>query len=221
MLRVACPNLRDLDVRVVSLEGYLSCVSCNALHRALYVQEPCDPAKSLPTSVARLTLCDVPYQVLLWHLEYYAAAAALRLAEWRFVGRPQHYRLYGLLGKCVVLRCLVLQHRELLINNEHFQDSLSRMTSLQHMCLVTPMFYSDADALRCVRDCVARSAQLKCVHIHYRRDTDGWEQRVTGLNRRQGKVLVRGGPCFRCCSTATFIGLVKPVNRDCEADLKT
>ncbi|KAL1466307.1 hypothetical protein MTO96_042829 [Rhipicephalus appendiculatus] len=184
------------------------------------VQEPSDSAKSLlPNSVARLTLFDVTHQVLLWYFEYYGAAATLRLAEWRFVGSPQHDRVFGLLGKCVAVRCLVLQHRDLLINNEHFQDSLSRMTSLRHLCLLTPMLYSDADALQCVRDSVACSAQLKCVHIHYRRDTDGSEQRVTWLNRRQGKGLLRGGPCFACCSTATFIGLVKPVNRDCEADL--
>ncbi|KAL1483124.1 hypothetical protein MTO96_002194 [Rhipicephalus appendiculatus] len=175
-LALACPNLRDLDVRVVTRGGFLRCSACNALNRALSFQEPSDEATRLPTSVARLTLSDVTYRVL-----------------------------------------LCIEH--LPIENEHFQASLSRMTSLQHLCLLTSMLVSDAEALECVLDSAARSFQLKCVHIHYRRDTDLAEQRVTWLKRQQGEVhLLRGGPCFSCCSTATFIGLVKPVNRDCEAD---
>ncbi|KAL1477503.1 hypothetical protein MTO96_035685 [Rhipicephalus appendiculatus] len=167
-------------------------------------------------------MSDVTYQVLLWYFEYYGAAATLRLAEWRFVGSSQYDRFFGLLGKCAAVRCLVLQHQDLPIDDEHFQANLSRMTSLQHLCLLTSMLVSDAEASECVRDTVAHSFQLKCLHIHYRRDTDGFEQRITWLKRLQGEVqLLRGGPCFACCSTATFIGLVKPVNRDCEADLQT
>ncbi|KAH7943168.1 hypothetical protein HPB52_005957 [Rhipicephalus sanguineus] len=219
-LPLGCPNLRDLDVRVVSPGGHLRCASChNLLFRTDAVQEPSDAATSSTTSIARLTLCDVPYEVLPWYLECYRAAATLRLAEWRLVGSPPFGHLCGLLGECVAIRCLVLQHRDLPINDQHLQASLSRMTSLQHLCLLTSTRVSDMNVLNCVRDSVSRAAQLKCVHIHYKRDTDGWDQRVTWLNRRQGEVLLQEGPCFACCSTATFIGLVKPVNRDCEVDL--
>ncbi|KAL1483122.1 hypothetical protein MTO96_002191 [Rhipicephalus appendiculatus] len=219
-LALACPNLRDLDVRVVTRGGLLHCASCNVLHSALSFQEPSDGATLLPTSVARLTLSDVSYQVLLWYFEYYGAAATLRLAEWRFVCCEQYDRLFGLLGKCAAVRCLVLQHQHLPIDSKIFQASLSRMTNLQHLCLLTSIQFSDAEASECVRDSVARSLQLKFLHIHYRRDTDDSEQRVTWLDRLEGEVqLLQGGPCVSCCSTATFIGLVKPVNRDCEADL--
>ncbi|KAL1434454.1 hypothetical protein MTO96_011551 [Rhipicephalus appendiculatus] len=218
-LPIACPNLKDLDVRVVT-RNYLRCSSCHyLLKRTVSVQEPSNAAVSSPTSITRLTLCDVPCQVLLFYVQYYGAATTLRLAEWCFVDSPQYSHLFGLLGNCAALRCLVLQHQDLPINDQHLQASLSRLTSLQHLCLLTSMLVSDADASQCVLDSVARSFQLKCLHIHYRRDTDSLEQRVTWLTRGQGEDLSRDGPCFACCSTATFIGLVKPVNRDCEADL--
>ncbi|KAL1473139.1 hypothetical protein MTO96_022518 [Rhipicephalus appendiculatus] len=67
---------------------------------------------------------------------------------------------------------------------------------------------------------IDRSARLKCVHIHYRNCiADKSEQRVTWLRRRRDPGLLQEVPCFACCSTATFIGLVKPVNRDCEIDV--
>ncbi|KAH7943658.1 hypothetical protein HPB52_009863 [Rhipicephalus sanguineus] len=161
LLLSACPNLKDLDVRVGSRGGYLRCTSCyNVLYSTVPVHELSGAPMFLSTSITKLTLCDVTYKASLCH-----------------------------------------------------------MTSLQHLCLLTSMQVSDGDAAKCVSDCVARAAQLKCVHIHYKRDTDGLEQRVTWLKRRRDKVLLRGGPCFACCSTATFIGLVKPVNRNCEAYL--
>ncbi|KAL1471327.1 hypothetical protein MTO96_040008 [Rhipicephalus appendiculatus] len=92
------------------------------------------------------------------------------------------------------------------------------MKSLQHLCLLTSMVVSEADASKCVYESAARATQLKCVHIHYKHETEDSEQRVTWLQRRY-EDLYRNRPCFACCSTATFIGLVKPVNRDCEADL--
>ncbi|KAL1479749.1 hypothetical protein MTO96_034782 [Rhipicephalus appendiculatus] len=219
-LPTACPNLKDLDVRVVT-RGFLRCASCQQyiLDRTVPVQEPSNAALSLSKNITRLTLCDVPYLVLLAYFQYYRAATTLRLAGWRFVESPQFGHLFGLLGNCVAVRCLVLQHQDLPINDEHFQASLSHMTSLQHLCLLTSMHISDDDASQCAHDSIARSTQLKCVHIHYWHLTDDLERRVTWLNRGQGEILLREGPCFACCSTATFIGLVKPVNRDCEASL--
>ncbi|KAL1439125.1 hypothetical protein MTO96_047580 [Rhipicephalus appendiculatus] len=57
---------------------------------------------------------------------------------------------------------------------------------------------------------ISRMRQLKCVHLHYHVcDT---ERRVTWLRGQQdGGSLYRDRPCISCCSTATFIGLVKPV----------
>ncbi|KAH7943543.1 hypothetical protein HPB52_009199 [Rhipicephalus sanguineus] len=217
MLTISCPNLSDLDVRVISRGGLLSCDTChNLLFNTGAVQESSDAATLLSTSIVRLTLCEVPYNVQLWFFQYYGAAVTLRVSEWRFVGSPQYGHLCELFHKCGAIRCLLLQHHDLPINEEHLQASLSRLTSLQHLCLLTSMKVSDDDASKFVRDFVAQSAQLKCLHLHYRKRSS--EQRVTWL-RNQEQVSLRQGPCFACCSTATFIGLAKPVNRDCVADL--
>ncbi|KAL1430735.1 hypothetical protein MTO96_002338 [Rhipicephalus appendiculatus] len=218
-LPTVCPSLRDLDVRV-GTRGFLRCASCqNLFNSTVPVQEPSNAALSLSKNITRLTLCDMPYLVLLSYFQCYRAVTTLRLAGWRFVEGPQYGHLFLLLGKCGAIRCFVLQHEDLPINDQHFQASLSHMTSLQHLCLLTSMQLSDDDASQCAHASIGRSTRLKCVHIHYRRRNGGLERRFTWLNRGQGEILLREGPCFACCSTATFIGLVKPVNRDCEAGL--
>ncbi|KAH7943654.1 hypothetical protein HPB52_009859 [Rhipicephalus sanguineus] len=220
MLTFACPNLTDLDVRVESRGGHLQCDSCsNLLYRAERMQEPSDASEFLSTTIARLTLCDVPYRVLPWYFECFGAAVTLRLAEWRFLGSPQYGHFCRRLGECVAIRCLLLQHENLPIEDQHLQAGLCRMTNLQHLCLLTSVQVSDADAEKCVDYFATRSAQLKCLHIHYRHKTDNWEQRVTWLRRRPYQIRVRDCACFACCSTATFIGLVKPVSRECELDV--
>ncbi|XP_049273874.1 uncharacterized protein LOC119400015 [Rhipicephalus sanguineus] len=97
--------------------------------------------------------------------------------------------------------------------------SLSRMTSLRHLCLLTWMLVSNSIVVSFVRQIIARAAQLECVHIHCVPPDDRREQRVSWLRGRQREVRFQESPCFACCSTATFIGLVKPVNRDCESVL--
>ncbi|KAL3236867.1 hypothetical protein MRX96_022122 [Rhipicephalus microplus] len=120
-----------------------------------------------------------------------------------------------ILAKFIALRCLVLQNEDLPLNDQHFMASLSLMPILEHLCLLTSTLISDAEASQCVRAYIGRSAQLKCAHVHYGLP-DAAQRRITALNGPRGVVLLRRGPCFACCSTATFIGLVKPINRDCE-----
>ncbi|KAH7943158.1 uncharacterized protein LOC119400011 [Rhipicephalus sanguineus] len=215
-----CPNLRDLDVRIQRVQGHYGCASCQLLlfRNEGSAQPPSNPGVLSPrcNGIARLTLCDVPFSVLLWFLECYGAAVTLRLAHWCFFESQQYGRLCGLLGGNGAIRCLVIQHTHLPIGDEHLQASLSLMTSLRHLCLLTSMPVCDSDAMLYVHQIVARASQLECVHIHYKHVTYGSEERVTWLQRRQPEVPLRGGPCFACCSSATFIGLVKPVNRDCE-----
>ncbi|KAL3207934.1 hypothetical protein MRX96_039358 [Rhipicephalus microplus] len=209
----------DLDVRFVT-RGPLRCASCVRLANTLSLQEPSKVTTYSSTSnnVTRITLHGVPYAVLLSYFRYCGAATTLRLALWRWE-RPQYDRLFVLLGKFTAVRCLLLQHGNLPIDDQHFLASLSRMTNLQHLCLLTCVTAWDTVASQCAHDFITRSTRLKCVHMHYTNRHDGLERRLTWLNRGHGEVLLRAGSCFSCCSTATFIGLVKPVNRDCEADL--
>ncbi|XP_075725021.1 uncharacterized protein LOC142767379 isoform X1 [Rhipicephalus microplus] len=218
-LLLSCPKLKDLDVRFVT-RGSLRCASCVRLANTLSLQEPSKVTTYSSTSnnVTRLTLHDVPYAVLLSYFRYCGAATTLRLALWRWES-PQYDRLFVLLGKFTAVRCLLLEHGNLPIDDQHFLASLSRMTNLQHLCLLTCVKAWDTVASQCAHDFIARSTRLKCVHMHYNNRHNGLEQRLTWLNRGHGEILLREGSCFSCCSTATFIGLVKPVNRDCEADL--
>ncbi|KAH7943656.1 hypothetical protein HPB52_009861 [Rhipicephalus sanguineus] len=129
LLPSACPNLRDLDVRVESRGGRLQCASChNLIYRAEPIQEPSDAARQLSTGIARLTLCNVPFDVLAWYFEYFGAAVTLRLAEWRLAGSLQFGHLCGHLGECVATRCLVLQHENLAINDQHLQVAVLHLT---------------------------------------------------------------------------------------------
>ncbi|KAL1471325.1 hypothetical protein MTO96_040006 [Rhipicephalus appendiculatus] len=199
---------------------HFRCISCEHYYVIKAAQPPFDATASNfgKNSIARLTLCDVSSDVLLKFVEFYGQAVTLRLAQWSFVKGQQYNHLCTLLGENSAIRCLVLQHPELPINDEHLQASLYRMKSLQHLCLLTSMVVSEKNASKCLYESAARATQLKCVHIHYKHESEDSEQRVTWLQRRY-EDLYRNRPCFACCSTATFIGLVKPVNRDCEADL--
>lgn len=213
-LLLSCPILRDLDVRVVTREDQYHCASCDAANTALPAQGSSD-APLLSSSITRLTLCDVNYRVLPLYFEHYRAASTLRLAGWRPVGMTHYDSFFRHLAKFIALRCLVLQNEDLPLNDQHFMASLSLMPSLEHLCLLTSTQISDAEASQCVRAYIGRSAQLKCAHVHYG-IRDAAQRRITALNGPRGVVLLRRGPCFACCSTATFIGLVKPINRDCE-----
>ncbi|KAL1473921.1 hypothetical protein MTO96_038366 [Rhipicephalus appendiculatus] len=221
LLPIRVPNLRDFDVRIVRRGMHFRCYSCEYYYATSTAQPPFNATASyaVKNGIARLTLCDVSSDVLLKFVEFYGAAVTLRLAQWSFVKSHQYNHLCKLLGENSAIRCLVLQHPELPINDEHLQAILFRMKSLQHLCLLTSMVVSETDASKCVYESAARAAQLKCMHIHYKHETDGTEQRVTWLQRHRYEDLYRNRPCFACCSTATFIGLVKPVNRDCEAVL--
>ncbi|XP_037526536.1 uncharacterized protein LOC119403876 [Rhipicephalus sanguineus] len=217
-LEAICPRLRDLDVRLEKRRGHFRCRSCELLRD----QPPSRPAASSSSrncGIARLTLCGVPSNVLQWFVDCYRAAVKLRLAEWCLVENLQCRDLFRLLGDNSAIHCLVLKHQHLPISDEHLQASLSRLTSLQHLCLLTSMQVSDVDATKFAHEIAAHARGLKSVHMHYTRDDAESEKRVTWLRRRRKLELLLDRPCFGCCSTATFIGLMKPVNRNCDLDL--
>ncbi|KAH8037060.1 hypothetical protein HPB51_008484 [Rhipicephalus microplus] len=214
-LEASCPNLLNLDVRIQRLQGHFRCASCELLISEEWTMQPW----SIPGAfyyrfkgIARLTLCDVSSEALLWFLECYGAAVVLRLSNWRHFDILHFGRLCEHLGVNDSIRCLVIQHDNLPINDERLQVSLSLMTSLRHLCLLTLMPVNNTDVLLYLDQILGRARQLDCVHIHYRPGTNRSEQRVTWLRRGQDGVLSRGGPCFGCCSTATFVGMVKPVS---------
>ncbi|KAH7939992.1 hypothetical protein HPB52_020109 [Rhipicephalus sanguineus] len=68
----------------------------------------------------------------------------------------------------------------------------------------------------------SRLPRLSFVHVHYRSvEAGGRNWRMTWMRRAADHpegdyALSENGPCFQCCSTATYIGLAKPLNRDFE-----
>ncbi|XP_037522881.2 uncharacterized protein LOC119400035 [Rhipicephalus sanguineus] len=213
-----CPRLQDLDVRLEKRRGHFRCRSCELL-RDQPPSRAAASSSSRNSGIARLTLCGVPSNVLRWFVECYGAAVKLRLAEWSPVESLQCSDLLRLLGKKSAVHCLVLKHQHLPISDEHLQANLFRLTSLQHLCLLTSMQISDVDASKFAHEIAACARGLKCVHMHYRRDDAESEKRVTWLRGQHELEPLLDRPCFGCCSTATFIGLLKPVNRKCDADL--
>ncbi|KAH7943159.1 uncharacterized protein LOC119400010 isoform X2 [Rhipicephalus sanguineus] len=213
-LPTRCPNLRELDVRIDTRGGQFRCGSCELLQLNAIPSKARVPSV-VHSGIARLTVCHVPAHVLLWYAKCCPAAVTVRLADWPGdAGGLKYDFLAPLTGGNSPVRCLVLRHKYLPIRDPHLQASLARLTNLQHLCLLTSARVTYAGAWKFVLDVTARMRQLKCLHLHYVCDT---ERRVTWVRGRQyGGAPFRDSPCFACCSTATFIGLVKPVNRDCE-----
>ncbi|KAL3255556.1 hypothetical protein MRX96_017454 [Rhipicephalus microplus] len=60
--------------------------------------------------------------------------------------------------------------------------------------------------------------RLKYLHVRYRKcPEDDFNNRITWMRgpcSKGSEVLVRSSPCIHSCSTATFIGLAKPLNRN-------
>ncbi|KAL3236895.1 hypothetical protein MRX96_022149 [Rhipicephalus microplus] len=127
-LEASCPNLLNLDVRIQRLQGHFRCASCELLISDEWTMQPW----SIPGAfyyrfkgIARLTLCDVSSEALLWFLECYGAAVVLRLANWRHFDILHFGRLCEHLGVNDSIRCLVIQHDNLPINDERLPGESS------------------------------------------------------------------------------------------------
>ncbi|KAL3203545.1 hypothetical protein MRX96_011915 [Rhipicephalus microplus] len=114
--------------------------------------------------------------------------------------------------------CLILKHRLLRFDDRHLLSNLFRFTDLQYLYLLFNTCAPESVLLDCVASMRRILPLLKCLHVHYRcelgspmRDSVTWIRRQSG---GVGEDLIKSGPCFQSCSTATFIGLAKPLNRD-------
>ncbi|KAH7950169.1 hypothetical protein HPB49_020486 [Dermacentor silvarum] len=201
-----CRHLEDLDVRIYRRGSFVRCSVCECEFHLLEARK----------RLSRLTLSDVPKLASLQFLES-SQVGTLRLSDCPDPWHPDFARLGQLLANNSALRSLVLRHDALPFGETAFLANLCHMTGLQYLCLVTALRVSGNVAATFVRELAAKMPRLKCLHVHYRATADGAEQRVTWM-RREGAVsssdgVVRDAPCF-LCSTATFIGLAKPVNHD-------
>ncbi|XP_070380111.1 uncharacterized protein [Dermacentor albipictus] len=147
-------------------------------------------------------------------------AGSVRLSDCPSHSLTDYPSLGQLLARNSSLSCLVLRHDALPFGEACLLENISRIASLQYLCLLSAVTSLDNVAEVSVLAFSDRlKPRIKCVHVHYRSSTDGIEKRITWVKQAgapTGGVLVRDGPCFIYCSTATFIGLAKPLNRDFE-----
>ncbi|XP_070380150.1 uncharacterized protein [Dermacentor albipictus] len=214
-----CPDFKELDVRFVRRGNFFQCAGCEGqlFFDRKDMLEMYEPAPVFHNALARLTLSDVHDHVSLWFIES-CPAVSVRLSGCPSPSQSEYTSLGQLLARNSSLSCLVLRHDVLPFGEASLLEAISRIASLEYLCLLSAAPFLDSIAELCVRTYSDRlKPHIKCVHVHYRNSIDGIEKRITWMKQCRvpsGGVLVRNGPCFLYCSTATFIGLAKPLNRD-------
>ncbi|XP_054925402.2 uncharacterized protein [Dermacentor andersoni] len=213
-----CPNFKELDVRIRRQGSFVWCAICEVefYNNPKDMPGMQDGGPMFHNALARLTLSDVHGPMSLWFIET-CPAVSVRLSDCPSPSLTDYPYLGRLLARNSSLSCLVLRHDALPIDEACLMETTSRIASLQYLCLLSAARILDNDAEVCVRTFSdSLKPHIKCVHVHYQNSTDGIEKRITWMKQFRapsGGVLVRDGPCFYC-STATFIGLAKPLYRD-------
>ncbi|KAH7943849.1 hypothetical protein HPB52_011992 [Rhipicephalus sanguineus] len=194
-------DFKELDVRFESRGSFCRCAGCES--ETLYVSGfHSFPSPAFRNGLARLTLSRA---------SCYTAVVLLPL-------ELDYERMSRALAHSSDPICLILQHHLLRLDDTDLLENLHRFTDLQYLYF---LLYTRLDEreLPSSMTCILRSLpQLKCLHVHYECDDSPRVLRTATWMRGPGgemsDELVRGGPCFQSCSTATFIGLAKPLNRD-------
>ncbi|XP_075736566.1 uncharacterized protein LOC142776564 isoform X3 [Rhipicephalus microplus] len=218
-LAEACPQLVELDVRMGQSGTQLGCTVCEQLEFQLdsddmiALQEHGPPHSR--SRLVRLTLNGMPRLESLLFLEH-CKVDELRLVDCADVS--QFTDIGNLLALNNMLTSLLIRNAALPFGTCNLLDNMTCARRLQYLCLLSDVPVSDDIAQAHVTQLANVLLQLICVHVHYRSMETGREQRITWLRdtveiAKEGHFF-RDGPCI-ICSTATFIALVKPKNRDC------
>ncbi|KAL1424461.1 hypothetical protein MTO96_020245 [Rhipicephalus appendiculatus] len=221
-LALYCPFLEDLDVRIHNQGSFIMCTVCES-DLCLAPENVADLHASAPShcnGLARLTLSEVPKLASLRFLER-CQVATLRLSNCLGPSHPDYERLGQLLTSNSTLRCLVFRDTAMPFKTPSFQANLAHAQSLRYLCLLSETSASEDEASTAVRVLSESLPHLQYLHVHYRDASAGTERRVTWMQQdsveggsvRSG-TMFQDRPCLLYCSTATFIGLTKPVNRD-------
>lgn len=210
-------ELVELDVRVEQRGTQLGCTICQLEFRL----DPCDVAAlqdDFPRSrrrFRRLTLSGVPSLASLRFLES-CKVDELRLVDCGISSLDDFADIGDLLLRNANLRFLVLRDSALALGTTtELMDNVTRVRWLRYLCLLTEAPVSDEAAEEHVQQLVAQLPKLKYLHVHYRHIEHGTQQQVSWVRHtgpQTSGTLIPGGPCV-LCSTATFIGLNKPLNR--------
>ncbi|KAL1422963.1 hypothetical protein MTO96_021556 [Rhipicephalus appendiculatus] len=219
-LAQSCPEFKDLDVRVPkrSSGGVVRCAGCMAQFRQDTVQARGDAWCPLfSNGLRRLTLNMVHRSAWLsWFIESCSPTTTVRI--FNCPSKPDYASLTQALVNRSVPTSLTLRHEHLQLSDTSVLDGLCRIVSLRYLFLGSAVSLSDDAVLQSVRALHSSLPRLLLLHVHYRGSPDGPDKRVTWLRTADQEarrdVPQLNGPCLQSCSTATFIGLAKPLYHD-------
>ncbi|KAH7943672.1 hypothetical protein HPB52_009877 [Rhipicephalus sanguineus] len=208
-----CPLFVDLDVRIDRRGRLQSCPVCDSAFEADDAEFMSEfsggPRPLFQRGLSRLTLTGLRLYGCLWFIESCKPTTTVRLCDSTSPSDLNYELSVDVLATSGALRCLVLQAESLDFTVPSLLDNLSGLACLEYLYLLssTPLF--DDVAETSVIALTTRLPRLLCLHAHHRRN-DGTDHRITWLRTVEP---LTGGPCIGCCSTATFIGHPKPLNR--------
>lgn len=222
-----CPDLKDLDVRYERRGRFHRCTICDGevLADADDATKSCSSASPVfPNGLARLTLTGLQRKTCFSFIGSCKQAVTMRLSDCSASSDANYVPFVQALADSTVLSCLVLQEEHLDFTDASLLDNLSRIGTLECLYLLSEVPLIDDVAVSAVYALSARLPRLLCLHVHYRTcDTSSTDSRITwmkrGMTPESCGVVVLNGPCFHSCSTATFVGLAKPLNRGLKPNL--
>lgn len=217
-----CPDLKDLDVRVERKGCFQRCGVCDD-----FVADPqdsnefSDAGAPYFSGLSRLTLAGLHGYGSFWFVKACGPTATVRLSDCSSPWDNNYGVFVQVLSKNNALVCLVLESEHLDFTKSSLLNDLCRVVSVEHLCLLSTAQLSDDTVERSAANRLHLSLRrLVCLHVHYRSlKYQGLNMRTTWIRDREAKsgqgshIVVRSGACPQCCSTATFVGLAKPLNR--------
>ncbi|KAH6943101.1 hypothetical protein HPB50_016005 [Hyalomma asiaticum] len=216
-----CRHLDELDVRVERKGSFQRCAACDDFvadpSHALALSD--DIAPAFPDGLTRLTLSGLHGYGCLWFIKACGSAATIRLSDCSAPWRGNYSLLLQVLSNNGWLVCLVLEHEHLDFTDTSLLNNLADLVYVEHLYLLSAKHLSDDVVENSLRRLCASLPELECLHVHYRGDeAGGCDSRMTWvpqeITETQCKyTVVENSPCLQFCSTATFIGLAKPLNR--------
>ncbi|KAL3178764.1 hypothetical protein MRX96_009443 [Rhipicephalus microplus] len=214
-LSLHCPDFRELDVRFETRGNLSRCEGCEDESSLVAEFRNCT-GPAFPNGLAMLTLWYVRDVMCRWLIECCCPMATLRLSY--CPSKLDFGRLCSTLADSTGTSCFILQHHIFRLDDVDLPTNVRRLADLRYLYLLSETPLSPNAALLAVTNACQSLPQLKCLHVHYQDVTDPailktitW---LRGLRGVQGDYrVVQDGPCFEACSTATFIGLIKPLNR--------
>ncbi|KAH6943901.1 hypothetical protein HPB50_000455 [Hyalomma asiaticum] len=216
-----CLDFCDLDVRFEAKYRFERCAGCEGeflLDTKDAIEMRTGVRALFRNGLARLTLSGVHDSECLWFIESCSPTPTVRLIDCPSYSSPEFARLGAVLKKRSSPSCLVLRIQHL--EDNLLSATISHVNSLQYLYVLSAASLSDDVAEACLRLLGIKQPRLKYLHVHYKGDRNhDFDQRLTLIRTPCPKeeirdVLVRNGPCIQSCSTATFIGLAKPLNRN-------